>query len=313
MALTSQQPDPPSPAHHTRGLIAVGLANLIWSSAYSATAVALRVVSPMLLTAGRLTLAALVLLPFLAKPGGRRWTRRELWHALFLGVIGFTLPVFLQTAGQSLSNAAMAALSVALEPLATVLLAALVARERLQPRAQVALGIALVGAWTVSGMPRPGNLGQAPGDLLLLLSVACYGAYTVLSADFAKQIPPLTATALVMLTGALTAIPLWGLSGHSWPEVWPPAVIGALVYVGVFGTAGAYLLWMVGVARVPLQVVALSLYLQPVLGVVFALVLLGLHPHWSFYLGAGLIALALLVFRPDRVLMAASESSSSAS
>jgi drug/metabolite transporter (DMT)-like permease len=309
---TTSPPDR-APPYAVWGLVAVAAANLIWSSAYSATAVALRVVSPSLLTAIRLTLGTFVLLPFLRLPSGRRWTRREVGKALWLGLIGFTLPVYLQTAGQALSNAAMAALAVALEPLATVAMAALVAKEHLSRRSQAALAIAFVGAWVVAGLPRPGQLGQGAGDLLLLLSIVCYAAYTVLSAGFARGLPPLTATAIVMLAGWITSVPMWWVTGHAWPTVWPKAVVWSLIYVGVLATAGAYLLWMVAVSRVPIHLAALSLYLQPVLGVVFALLLLGIRPAWTFYLGAGLIALALLVFRPDRILARSTVRSGSSS
>ena len=292
----------PSRTYRNAGLAAVVGANIIWASSYTANAVALESFSPTLFTVLRLGLATLVLLPFLKLPPGQRWDRGLVVQALWLGTIGFSVPMLLQLSGQALSNAAMAALAVSLEPIFTVTLGVLVHREHLSKIGWAALLAAFLGGWAIAGFPRPGNLGFGPGDLLLVLSAACYAAYTVSSRRFAERLPARTATALVMLVGFITSVPMWLVLGHPWPATVSAGPLLALLYIALLGTAGAYFLWMIGLNRAPITLAAFTLYLQPVLGVIFALVLLGIRPAWTFYLGAGLIALALLMLRPDRMM-----------
>lgn len=292
-------------------LFAAVLANLIWASAYSATAVALISVPPSLLTVIRLGLGAAALSPFLKLPPAGQRGGKAAWQIVGLGLVGFSLPVLLQTAGQALTNAATAALTVALESVATVAMGGLFLRQRLSLPVWMALAAAAAGAWAVAGLPTPARAGSAGGDLLLVLAVVCYAAYTVLSVPLGSRLGPLSATAWVMVAGFLTAVPLWLLDGHPWAAAWSGPVVGALAFVGLLGTAGAYLLWMVAVTGAPVAVAAFSLYLQPMLGVGAAMLFLGIRPAWTFYLGATLIALALLVLRSDRALV--SQNSSSAS
>jgi O-acetylserine/cysteine efflux transporter len=278
--------------------------NLVWALAYVAVAFALRAIPAPLLALLRVSVAAAALLPWAWRPPLPRtwWTPRRVVSAIGLGFVGFSLPVFLQIEGQAKTSAAMAAFATSLEPLATVLWAALWAGERLGRRTRWALALATVGAWVISGMPRPGHLGQAAGDALLILAVLCYGAYTVLSAQFVRAGPIVPGTAVLLAGGVVTAVPLWWVTGHPGLSAWSWPAMAGLGFIAILGTAVAYPVWMRLIASGPIQLAAVSLYLQPVLGVVAAMVVLGTRPASTFYLGAALIALALFVLRPDRMV-----------
>ncbi len=280
-------------------LLSLMLMNLIWAGTYPATALALGSLSASFLTVLRLFAGTLLLSPFLFR-GAQRWTGRNMVRTGFLGIIGFSLPLFLQTEGLHHSTAAMAAISIALEPLVTALVAALFLKETLPAARRWALAMAGIGAWSVSGFPRPGSAAYALGDGLLIAAIFCFAVYNVYSARLTLHLTPQQATAGTFAGGFVGALPLWLLSGTLWPRVWHASAVWAALYLGVLGTALAYLLWMSTASRVPVSMMALFLYLQPIMGVVLSMWIAPASLHWSFYLGSALVLAALYVGRTRR-------------
>lgn len=280
------------------GILALVVSNLLWAGTYPTTAIALRSTSPIFLTLFRLGFSALIMAPFVRLPKGQHWERRALFLAGALGVIGFSLPVLLQTWGLQLSTPALAAISISLEPLLTGAMAAVFLKEPMPAPRRIALGMAFIGAWAIAGFPRPGHGGYLTGDLLLIAAIICFAFTNAFSARLTALVPPATATGSTLVFGFLSLIPVWLLTGASFPETLPP--IGSVVaglYLAILATAGAYLLWMFSLKRVQVGTAALFLYLQPVFGVLFSVLLVGTHPTPDFYLGAIVIALALHVGR----------------
>ncbi|WP_208527727.1 DMT family transporter, partial [Methylacidiphilum caldifontis] len=115
--------------------------NLIWAIGYPVTTVALHEgMPPSLLAVVRLVGAFLMLWPQLR---GLPHLSGKLWgFCAVMGVTGFTLPMWLQIRGIGGTDAAIGAISIALEPLLTVLLAAQITGQRVHRGQQVALGLA---------------------------------------------------------------------------------------------------------------------------------------------------------------------------
>lgn len=269
------------------------LTNLVWAAGYPAAAIALRDIPSAFLTLLRLAAAALLLSPFLRLPPGRRWDRPALALAAGLGFLGFSLPIYLQTVGLALTTPAMTAVLVALEPLATALIAAVHLRQPLPPRRRLALLLALLGAWIIAGLPRPGHAGYLLGDLLLLLSTLCFATYNAVSARLTERVPPLAAAGATLWTGLLGMVPLWLLLGAALPVHVGVAPALAAAFLAVVGTGLAYAVWVAALDGLPAAEVALYLYLQPVFGVLLSVLLTGARPPAAFYAGAVLILAAV--------------------
>lgn len=281
----------------TGGLAALIVVNLIWAGSFPATSIAVRHLSALLLTTVRLGVASVILLPLLRLPAPLRWDRKTIGMCAILGFLGFTAPVYLETEGLALSTPAMAAVSIALEPLFTALIAAVMLRERIPGNRRFALLIAMIGAWAIAGFPRPGTPGYAAGDVLLVVSVICYGLYSVYSKRLTVRIPSHSAAAATLLAGFLTSLPVWLLTGHAWPRSLPASGYVSVLYLALFASAGAYLLWLYALESFRASVAALFLYLQPVFGVILSILIVGVRPPTYFYLGGGLILLGLFVGR----------------
>ena len=280
-------------------LVSLLLMNFIWAGTYPATALALISLSAPLLTMIRLGTGSVVMMPFLWR-SVRSWSLSMVVRVTFLGIVGFSLPLVLQTQGLKLSTPAMAAISIALEPLFTAAMASLWLKQPLSKARRWALIVAIGGAWAVAGFPRPGVKGYILGDSLLLLAVVCFAVYNVFSSSLSRYLGPGEATAGTFLGGFVGTVPIWLFSGAQLPLHWKVPSIMATVYLALLGTAVAYFLWMHTASRISVALMALFLYLQPVLGVLLSLLFIPTHVGWSFVAGSLAILLALYMGR-DRL------------
>jgi drug/metabolite transporter (DMT)-like permease len=280
------------------GLILLVLANLAWAASYPLTTVALADFPPAFLTLVRLAVGALLLCPWLFEARGRLTWSALGWSAL-LGEVGFALPIFLQTAGVGVSNPALGAMSVALEPLLTALFASLFLREPLPPRRRVALGLAFVGTWAIAGFPLPGHAGLLAGDALLVLAAACFAFYNVFSRRLTDRLPFAAAASATLLFGLIGTLPIWVLAGAAVPHAVHLPSLAAAAFLALVATGVGYAVWMLVLSRLAVATAALFLYLQPVFGVLLSFWIVGTRPGLPFVVGSILILAALWLGREE--------------
>ncbi len=280
-------------------LVSLLVMNFIWAGTYPATAFALISLSAPLLTLIRLGTGSIVMMPFLWR-SVRSWTAPAIGRVMILGVVGFSLPLVLQTQGLKASTPAMAAISIALEPLVTAVMAGLWLKQSLPVARRWALVIASAGAWAIAGFPRPGVKGYILGDGLLVLAVVCFAVYNVSSSSLSRYLGPGEATAGTFLAGFIGTVPIWLVTGARIPVVWKLPSLEATAYLALLGTALAYFLWMHTASRIPVALMALFLYLQPVLGVVLSILFTPSHVGWPFIIGSLAILGALYIGRDPR-------------
>lgn len=276
------------------------LANLVWSGSFVATTLATRSFSPTLLTTIRLLIGGLILFPFVIRTilqDKYSLSKRAVLKSALLGILGFTFPVTLETIGIHISTPALGAVSIALEPLFTVFIAALLFRHRLSRNRKWAMLLAAIGAWVVGGCPRPGVAGYIVGDLVLLCAVLCYATYNAISSRLTEAVPPAAATSIMLLAGFFGCLPIWFSVGHPIPHEISMVSFLAMVFLSVLATAGAYLIWLLVLQGGDVASAAITLYLQPIFGVVFSILIVHTKPSGYFYVGAALILIALYIGR----------------
>ncbi len=266
---------PTLPRRETRSrqhIIWLVVMNTLWAVGYPVTDIALsHGLSPSLLAVARLMVAFLMLAPELRRVP--QWSGRLLGFSAFLGIVGFSIPIWLQIVGLHGTDPAIASISISLEPLVTVLVAAAIARLRVPWWQQAALGLAVLGSWVLTGEPRPGHLSHLVGDLALIGSVVCFAVYNVYSQRLSRAVKAGPAAALTFGFGALGSMVIWlfaqaPLPTHlSFPMIWSTA------FMAVGATGLAYWLWLHVVSRHSVTVSALFLYVQPLLGTVLSVVL----------------------------------------
>jgi drug/metabolite transporter (DMT)-like permease len=179
------------------------------------------------------------------------------------------------TVGLSLTSGSNAALVFATAPVWGLLLGVALRLERANVRGVLGLGLALLGVTLVVYEGLGAEEASLSGDLLVLLSAACWGAYAVLSLPMLKRLSPLVVAAYSMLFGGLVVLVLSlpALIGMNWRDIGAGAWAGAL-YSTLFASAFAVAAWQAGVSRIGANQALVYLYLVTLVGVVSSALLL---------------------------------------
>jgi drug/metabolite transporter (DMT)-like permease len=260
----------------------------------------------------RFLFACVVLAPLVmrypARFSGVEW--RVLLLASFLGV---PVQFLLQFYGLSLTTVSHAALMVGTMPVLLAVAASLFAHERLDAVGWVALAASTAGvAMIVLGGTRAFSNGRGPsiaGDLLVVLSLVIALGWILLNKQLMQRHPPVVVTAYGLISGAaMLALVVLVTQGM-------PAVRGVSVRVwlalaasGVLCTACTTLLWNWGIHRVPASRAGVFLNLEPAMGSILGVQLLGDRLGPFAWLGGGLIVAAAVALttrghaEPDTIL-----------
>jgi drug/metabolite transporter (DMT)-like permease len=277
----------------TSAVLAMAGVNVIWGAAFPLTKPALEVILPFTFALLRFALALAVLLPLargqtlalLRGPDGRRLA--------MMGLLGFCVAQLAQTLALSLSPASDIALLSTATPLWIALLAWLWLGERLGRRVLIGFGLA-IGGLALILWPQGGETAGAGrrllGDAIFLANGFTWACYNVMGKDMMARHAPLPATAAAGLVGIAGLLPFaageW-LTGHT-PQ-WTLVGAAAVGYTGLLVTVLGFLVLFWAYSRVRASQVAITMYLQPLAGVLVAWALLHEPLGGTFFAGAALV------------------------
>jgi len=257
-------------------------ANILWASSYVAAKFVLREMSVTMMLAFRLGIAALLLLPWLvARRKDLHLTRKDVWQLGVLVLIGFVVNKLLEFGGLALTTASDVALLISGESLFTAALSWLLLKERLKGRAVFALLLGFFGVYliveqgVVPALPAGGGVWRMVGDLLVVAALLSEAFYTVRGKALVVKHSPLLITAAAIVGSALFWLPV-GI-GEGIVIGWHALSLATwfwLIWLAVMATIVAYLAWFQGLAKVDGSAAAATLFIQPLLGPIFAVVML---------------------------------------
>lgn len=275
----SAAPAPPAPP---RAAATVHLALILvqlWFASLSVVAkVVLRELAPHGLMAARVTLAALIFLGIWAARGCERVAPRDMARIASHALFGIVINQMLFLEGLSRSTATNAVVLGAAIPVLTVAVALVLGRERATPLKLLGLGVALAGALAVTGVGRLRGGSYLIGNLLILTNGLSFSIYLVIGRGVLARYRASTVIAFTFAFGALVLLPLGAadlardaphLGTRTW--LW-------MAYIVAFPSVGTYLLNAWALARVESSVVAIYIYLQPLVGAGLAALALGERP-----------------------------------
>lgn len=267
----------------------------IWGGTFIAGRIVALEIPPATASLLRYLIACAALLAFVLIGRERlpRLNARQAVATLLLGATGvFAYNLFFMGALSQLP-ASRTSLIIALNPIVTISVAALVFRDRLTPRRWLGIVVALFGVWiVVSRGDVLGSIGSSVGlgELLMFGGVCAWAAYTLLGRSVLTGLSAFAATTYASLWGtlllAVAVVPEAMASGVSAPR---PGVIVALVYLGVFGTAVAFVWYYEAVRVLGTSTPIIFTNLVPVFGASFGVLLLG-EPLLLSMLVGGVIA-----------------------
>lgn len=274
------------------------LANALGGSSYPAATVMLRGFAERDAVFLRMALGAALFAPFLWRARRRiaALGASDLALCAAAGLLGYALPLALGTVGQKLSSAASASLLIGMEPVTIVLLSALVLGERLTRWKLAAMALGLAGAALIAfqGWPRLDGAfsGRLKGDLILAAHGACWALYTVIAKPVLGRLPAMDFTALTTAAAFLGAAAWAAASGLS-PSAWAQAPASswlALGYLAFFVTFLGAWVWNAALEGLEASAQANFIFLQPVVGVLLGVGLLG-DPFTRWTAAGGVLVL----------------------
>jgi drug/metabolite transporter (DMT)-like permease len=271
----------PAHAHRNIALLKALFAVIVWGGSFIATKVALADVSPVTIIWVRFTIGVAVLGWVVAI---RRELARvgsgDLLYFTLLGFLGIALHQWLQSTGLVTSEAGTTAWIVASAPIFIAMLGYLVLGERVGWTLAAGIGLAASGVlivaskgdWRALGAGRFGN----PGDILILISSVNWAVFSVLSRRGLRRHPPSRMMFYIMTIGWILITVLFA-AGPGFTEIsrLTPPGWAAILFLGVLCSGIAYVFWFDALHAMPASQVGVLLYLEPLVTVAVARVLLG--------------------------------------
>ncbi len=281
----------PAPAPHTLALtqsrrwplvLTTAIAPMAWGTGYLVTTEALPPGRPLLgallraLPAG-LALAALTR----RRPIGRWWAKAAVLGVLNIGA--FFALLFLATYRLP---GGVAATMGAIQPLVAATLAALLLGERLRRATVLAGMLGLVGVALL--VVRAGTQLDTAGLVAGLGGATSMATGVVLTKHWGRPVPLGAFTSWQLIAGGLFLVPLTLLIEGPPPALTATNVAG-FAWLGLIGTAVAYVLWFRGIQRLPVASVSLLGLLSPVVATTIGWIVVGQSLSVGQLLGMALV------------------------
>lgn len=251
-----------------RTLVAIVTTLVLWASAFAGIRAALEAYPPGELAFLRFVVASLVMGVYVAIARPALPARRDIPAILVLGFFGVTAYHLCINYGEQTVTAGAASLLVASNPVFVALLAGPVLGERLRPWGWVGIGVAFAGVAVVA-LGEGGGVRFDPRAFVILLAALSGALYFVFQKPYAVRYGPLPFTAYAIWAGTLfLAVYLPGtlrILPHA-----PADATLAVVYMGIFPGAAAYVTYTYAFSRAPAPLVSSFLYLLPVLAIFIA-------------------------------------------
>ena len=247
---------------------------------------------------GRFLLSA-SMLAFIARRHLRSLTRPQVTRLLVIGMFGIGLMAVFLAAGVDRGDATIGSIVVGLEPIGVALAGVIFARDRPTVRSLLALAVGFAGAFVASGILTE-TTGDAPIVPMLLLfgTVVTFSIYTAMVRRASAGIPPLAVASVTQIGALFFVVPacLFDVADGGMFRGDSPTgkAMGAVVFLGI-GSAIGYLLLCSVLASQPSSRVAVSMFLTPMIGVVFAWLVVGEHLHLRTAAGGALVLLAIYI------------------
>jgi drug/metabolite transporter (DMT)-like permease len=283
----------PGSKDRIRVVLALTVIQVFFGVHYLAGKILLKEVPPRAWAGLRVVATALLLLA-MARAMGRHFPRapRDLALLAVFSVFGVAINQVCFVEGLSRTTAIHSAIINTLIPAWTLFFAVLLGREAPTTRKAASLVLAVAGVLLVI-RPERATFSSATfvGDLLTMLNSMSYAFFLVVSKRTMHRVDALAATALMFVFGAvpILAYGLPAIARFDFGSVTAIAWFWA-AFIVAFPTAGAYVLISWTLARAEASLVALFVYLQPVIATVLGI----LFQHETLTLRT--LAGALLIF-----------------
>jgi drug/metabolite transporter (DMT)-like permease len=289
---------------------------VIWGTTYLAIKVALDTIPPLLMGGFRYLIASAIMI-LVIKVQGRSLPPRSAWPAqALIGCIMLGLGNGGVVIAEQYLTSGLTAVLVGTSPFWMVGVdAAFPGGKRLRPMQLVGMTIGFLGivmlVWpdltkaAELGTTPPSRSGPSSAEVLIgiaAVQIACMG-WSVASSYSKrhKQSADVIGTATLQMLAGGTLMTLVGLArGESAHLSFSPTTTAALLYLAVLGSVVAFVAYSYALKHLPISAVSLYTYVNPVIAVALGAVLLSEPFGIRQLTAAAVIALGMLIVRPNK-------------
>lgn len=268
---------------------------VVWALNFVIGKVALREIPPLVLPGLRIAIAALLFIPIYVwdRRGHARhpFRRADLPKLILVSLCGITFNQFFFIAGLYRTSVGHMAVFFALTPVLVLLLAALIGQERITAPKLAGMLIATGGVLLVELSNQRGSRVATPlGDWFAFLGNLAFSVYTVAGKNVASRYGSIPMNTFAYAIGAATLLPVsWAARGSFHFAQVSAAGWLSLMYMVIFGSVLAYLIYYYALIHIPASRVAAFTYAEPVLAAILGFLLLSEPVSWALAVGGVLV------------------------
>ena len=263
--------------HKWLPFISLLVASLLWASSFIALKLAFAAYDPMFVIFARMALASLCFVFFLGRFSPVDYRPGDLKYLAFMAFCEPCLYFLFEAKALKLTTASQAGMISAMLPLMVAVAARFFLHERISRRTATGFVLAIVGTcWlSLAGEPAPGAPNPALGNFLEFLAMACAAGYITTLKHLTSRYSPFFLTAVQAFVGSLFFFPILFMPQVTLPRAVYPLAAGAVIYLGIVISLGAYGLYNFGVSRIPASQASAFINLIPVFTVIMGWLILG--------------------------------------
>ena len=277
-------------------LILLIVMNFFWAATLSIYKALADYLEPGGIVTLRFGLAAIILVALWPWLAGNAPRGRDLAKTALMGLIVFTIGQRVQVYGNKLGTAGNSSVLMAVEPLVTSVTAAFLLREHIGPRRWMGFALGMVGVALLNGISHgnflPGNL---TASLIFISSFVCESLYSVMGKPLFARAGMVKILALALVSGTIGNLLLDGPATIHAARVMPMSCWWLVIYLATICTAFGYAIWFVVIRESDVNLVAMTIFAQPVAGVTVAAIWLHEPLHWGQLWGSLAIVAGLVL------------------
>lgn len=270
--------------------IALTIGMILWASAFVGIRAGLEGYTPGGLALMRFIVASICMFIIcLFLPKRNKIKTSDICWLIILGAIALGIYHVALNQGELTVPAGTASFLISQSPVMTTILAVIFLKERLTLLCIVGMAISVFGVVLIM-LGGDAQFKFDMGVFYVLLSAFAGSVYSVLQKIFLKKYHVIEVTAYV-IWGATLALLIYlpGLSDQISNASMTATL--AVIYLGIFPAAIAYVAWSYALAEMPASRAANFLYFMPLISTLLGWLCLGEIPLWTSLLG-GLVALS---------------------
>jgi drug/metabolite transporter (DMT)-like permease len=284
------------------------LLGIIWGTSFLWIKIAVTEISPLMLVSFRTLFAMLGLAAYLLLVRSARGTwmqiRAQWWVFTVMGFTNIVIPwLLISWAGQHIDSGLSSILNSTMPLFTSMISPFFVSDDRFTLKKATGLLTGFAGV-VILLYPNLGAMwsNHLAGQGAVLIAALCYAGSTVFARKMAKGLPSQTQA---FLQFSAATVMMWAFSLSTQRTlVLPrlPITWLALVWLGLLGSAVAYILYFDLLPRIGPTRMAMVTYILPLVAVLLGIIFLGERFHWGAIIGALLIlsGISIVNLRPGK-------------